>query len=111
MSKTEAFWNGQKIASSDACIEVEGGAYFPANALEPKFFTDSNYSSVCSWKGTAHYMNVVVDGQTNVNAAWVYRTPKSAAAPIAGYVGFWKGVEVKGKEFAKPMTAPDGAVC
>ncbi len=111
MAKTEAFWNGQKIAASDACIAVEGSAYFPADALDKHFFKSSDYTSVCSWKGTASYMDVVVDGKTNGNAAWVYREPMAAAAAIAGYVAFWKGVEVKGADNARPLATPDGAVC
>jgi uncharacterized protein (DUF427 family) len=111
MPNTEAFWNGKRIAASDNCIAVEGTAYFPADALDKSFFAPSDHTSVCSWKGTANYYNVVVDGKSNANAAWVYRDPKLAAAPIAGYVAFWKGVEVKGSEHAKPMGTPDGAVC
>ena len=58
---------------------------------------------MCPWKGTANYFDVVVDGKTNANAAWVYNAPKTAAAPIAGHVAFWKDVEVKGGEFAKKV--------
>jgi uncharacterized protein (DUF427 family) len=108
---TQAYWNGQLIAESDACIAVEGTAYFPPDALKREFFKDATHTSVCSWKGTAHYFDVVVNGQTNANAAWIYRDPKDAAKPIAGYVAFWKGVEVKGADAAKPMGKPDGAVC
>jgi uncharacterized protein (DUF427 family) len=108
---TEAFWNGTRIASSNACITVEGTAYFPPDALDMAHFKPSNHTSVCSWKGTANYYDVVVNGQSNANAAWVYRAPKAAAQPIANYVAFWKGVEVKGADLAKPMGTPAGAVC
>jgi len=50
---------------------------------------------VCSWKGEAHYYDVVVDGQVNANAAWFYPEPKDAAAQIKGRVAFWKGVQVR----------------
>jgi uncharacterized protein (DUF427 family) len=111
MAVTEAFWNGQRIASSDSCMAVEGSAYFPPASLDMSFFKPSQHTSVCSWKGTAAYYDVVANGKVNSNAAWVYRDPKAAAAPIAGYVAFWKGVEVKGGEHAKPMAMPDGATC
>ena len=42
----------------------------------------------------ASYYNVVVDGQVNKDAAWTYPTPKPAAKQIAGYVAFWRGVQV-----------------
>ena len=103
MPKTTATWNGQIIAASDHCIEVEGNAYFPANSLDMKYFKSNEHSSLCPWKGTANYMDVVVDGKANSSAAWVYRDPKSAAAPIKNYVAFWKGVEVTGGNLAVPM--------
>lgn len=104
MSKTTASWNGHIIAASDACVAFDNNTYFPPDALHKEFFANSAHTSVCSWKGTANYMDVVVDGKTNANAMWVYSDPKSAASPITGYVAFWKGVEVKGAEFAKAVT-------
>jgi uncharacterized protein (DUF427 family) len=103
MPKTTASWNGQVIAASDHCIEVEGNAYFPPDAIDMKFFTPNANTSVCPWKGTASYFDVVVDGKTNSGAAWVYREPLKAASPIKDYVAFWKGVELKGKAAAVPM--------
>jgi uncharacterized protein (DUF427 family) len=100
---TEAFWKGQKIASTDSAIAVEGNAYFPPEAVDMRFLKPSARTSVCPWKGTAGYYDVVVNGETNADAAWVYAAPKQAAAPIANYIAFWKGVEVKGDGEAKPM--------
>ena len=105
MPKITASWNGQIIAASNHCIAIEGNAYFPPDALVMKFFKTNSNSSVCPWKGIAEYFDVVVDGQTNASAAWIYRAPKSAAAPIKDHVAFWKGVEVKGGEFAAPMAS------
>jgi uncharacterized protein (DUF427 family) len=93
---TTATWNGQIIAASDACIAFDNNTYFPPDALKKEFFQNSAHTSVCGWKGTANYMDVVVDGKTNADAMWVYNDPKQAASPIKGYVAFWKGVEVKG---------------
>ena len=103
MSKTEARWNGKVIAASDNCIAVEGNAYFPPQDITQEFFKSSAHTSMCPWKGDCNYFDVVVDGKTNANAAWVYNAPKAAAAPIKGYLAFWKGVEVKGGEHAKAM--------
>ena len=55
---------------------------------------DSATTSTCPWKGTASYYSVVVDGQTNEDAAWYYPTPKDAAKEIADRIAFWKGVVV-----------------
>ena len=49
---------------------------------------------MCSWKGTASYYDIVVDGATNANAAWYYPEPKDAAKEITGHIAFWNGVQV-----------------
>ena len=87
-------WNGQVIAESDKFELVEGNVYFPRSALKPEFFKENSHTSVCPWKGTASYFDVVVDGKTNENAAWYYPSPKQAAANITGHVAFWKGIVV-----------------
>ena len=90
----KATWNGAVLAESDETVVVEGNHYFPADAINREFFTESPQTSVCPWKGTASYYDVVVAGDTNAGAAWYYSTPKEAAAEIEGRVAFWKGVEV-----------------
>jgi len=91
-----AIWNGAVIAESDAVESVEGNAYFPPDTVNKNNLQPSNTTSVCPWKGTAHYYNVVVDGETNRDAAWYYPDPKPAAAQIKDHVAFWRGVEVVG---------------
>jgi uncharacterized protein (DUF427 family) len=83
------------IAESDDIVTVEGNAYFPADALRPEVIRPSTHTSVCPWKGTAHYYSLEVDGASNPNAVWYYPEPKDAAANIRGRVAFWKGVQVK----------------
>lgn len=90
----EARWNGRVIATSNDIVTVEGNAYFPAEALDQTCVRPSTHTTVCGWKGTAHYFDVVVDGQVNANACWYYPEPKEAAAQIKGRVAFWKGVQV-----------------
>jgi uncharacterized protein (DUF427 family) len=90
----EARWNGRVIAASNDIVTVDGNAYFPADALDRECVRDSSHTTVCGWKGTAHYYDVVVDGQVNANACWYYPEPKEAAAQIRGRVAFWKGVQV-----------------
>ena len=92
----QAWWNGAKIAESDATVVVEGNHYFPLEAVDPSALRPSATTSVCPWKGTASYYTLAVDGAENRDAAWYYPEPKSAAAQIRGRVAFWKGVEVRG---------------
>ena len=90
----KATWNDTVIAESDDIVTVEGNASFPAEAQNKALSKPSAHTSVCPWKGTASYYSVVVDGDTNVDAAWYYPEPKDAAHEIAGYVAFWRGVAV-----------------
>jgi uncharacterized protein (DUF427 family) len=90
----KAVWNDVVIAESDDTVVVEGNHYFPRTAIHEEYFVASDKHTVCSWKGTASYLDVVVAGKTNGDAAWYYPEPKDAAAEIAGHVAFWRGVQV-----------------
>ncbi len=90
----KATWNGTVIAESPNTEVVEGNHYFPPSAIHREYFKDSTQHSVCPWKGTASYYTLEVDGAKNEGAAWYYPEPKPEAKQIAGYVAFWKGVEV-----------------
>lgn len=89
-----ATWNGTVIAESPKTEVVEGNHYFPVDSLRMEHFQPSSHTTVCGWKGTANYYDVVVDGEKNGNAAWYYADPKPDAASIKGHVAFWKGVKV-----------------
>ena len=89
-----AEWNGTVVAESDDTVVVEGNHYFPEAALRRELFHEASATTVCPWKGTASYYDVVVDGERNAGAAWCYPQPKDAAAAIKDRVAFWKGVRV-----------------
>lgn len=90
----KASWNGQILAESGDTIIVEGNHYFPADSINAEFFDASDHHSYCPWKGMAYYYDVVVNGESNSNAAWFYPQTKEAADEIKGRVAFWGGVEV-----------------
>ena len=91
-----ALWNGAVLAQAEAedVRIVEGNVYFPAESVDHTYLRASKTTTVCGWKGIASYYDVAVEGVTNRDAAWYYPSPKPAADEIAGYVAFWKGVEV-----------------
>jgi len=91
----KATWNGKVLAESDETVVVEGNQYFPRESVNEEYFEESATHSTCPWKGEASYLSVVVDGQTNKDAAWYYPEPKDAAKEIKGRVAFWKGVKVE----------------
>lgn len=93
----KATWNGKTLAQADASEVqlVEGNIYFPPATVDPSCLRDSETHTVCGWKGTASYYDVVVDGKVNKDAAWYYPETKDAAKHVKGYIAFWRGVEVE----------------
>lgn len=91
----KAIWNGVVLAESDRCEVVEGNQYFPPDSVKRSYLKDSATHTVCPWKGTASYYDIVVNGQINKDAAWYYPAPKDAAKQIKDHVAFWRGVTVE----------------
>ena len=89
-----AIWRGAVLAESETTVTTEGNRYFPPEALRREHLAPSAKRTRCSWKGEAHYFDVVVDGEVNAAAAWTYPAPKPAAEPIRDHVAFWGGVDV-----------------
>ena len=92
----KAMWNDAVIAESDDTVVVEGNHYFPIDSVNRDLLRDNDRHSVCPWKGTASYYDVVVDGQVNEGAAFYYPEPSKAASQIKDRVAFWRGVTVEG---------------
>ena len=90
-----ALWQGQVIAETDTYETVEGNVYFPPGSVNRAFLSPSETTTVCGWKGTAHYYAVEVGGRRNADAAWYYPDPKPATATIRDHVAFWRGVTVE----------------
>ena len=91
-----ATWNGVVLAESDDVIVVDGYTYFPDAALHREHLRPSTHTSICGWKGTASYWDVVAEGKVNPNAAWAYPDPKPEAKHVKGRTAFWKGVQIQG---------------
>lgn len=91
----KAVWHDAVIAESDDTVVVEGNHYFPPEAIKREYFKASDTHTTCPWKGEASYYDVVVEDQTNKDAAWYYPQPKEAAGQIKDYIAFWKGVKVE----------------
>lgn len=89
-----ALWKDTVLAESNDTVVVEGNHYFPAASLRREYFRESDHHTDCPWKGTASYLDVVVEDAVNRNAAWFYSSPSSAAGQLKDWVAFWHGVEV-----------------
>ncbi len=90
----KAVLNGTVLAESDNTVVVEGNHYFPAESVKSEYFTSTDHSTHCPWKGDASYYDVTVDGATESNAAWFYPAPKDKAAEIKDHVAFYRVVSV-----------------
>ncbi len=90
-----ALWNGEVLAESDDTVVVEGNHYFPADSIRTEHFRPSDHHTVCGWKGTCSYYDVVVGDAVNANAAWYYPETKPEADNVRGRVAFWHGVQVE----------------
>ncbi len=90
----KATWNGAVVAESNRTEVVEGNQYFPPDAVKREYLKPSTTHTTCPWKGVASYYDVVVNGETNRDAAWYYPEPKEAARNIKDHVAFWHGVKV-----------------
>ncbi len=91
-----ARWKGVVLAESGDTHIVEGNHYFPPASLRREHVRPSETHTVCGWKGTASYYDVVVGEEVNKDACWYYPACKPEAKHIEGYVAFWRGVEVTG---------------
>jgi len=89
-----ATWNGSLLVESDDTVVVEGNHYFPVASVAEGVLQPSDKQTVCPWKGTASYFDIVVGDQVNESAAWYYPEPKEAAKQVTGRVAFWRGVDV-----------------
>nr|VTP04239.1 hypothetical protein BIN_B_04331 [Mycobacterium kansasii] len=92
-----AVWNGTVLAEVPQTVRVEGNHYFPPESVHREYLIDGATTSICPWKGVASYYTVVVDGQTNPDAAWYYPDPSPAASDIKNHVAFWRGVTIEGQ--------------
>lgn len=94
--KVRAVWSGVVIAESEDTVLVGRKHYFPPDDVRHEYLEASAEESVCYWKGTASYYDVVVDGKRREGAAWRYPQPLEKAANLKDRIAFWRGVKVEG---------------
>ncbi len=90
----EVVFNGVKIADTREAKRVLETSHPPVYYIPPKdiqmeYLVEITRTSVCEWKGRAHYYTVVVGKKRAERAAWYYPDPKSAYAVIKDHVAFY----------------------
>lgn len=64
--------------------------YLPPEDVRLDFLTEvPQRKSFCEWKGQAAYFDLQVGDRQSKAAAWIYRDPSPAFAPIDGYLAFY----------------------
>ncbi|MDH3680696.1 MAG: DUF427 domain-containing protein [Acidimicrobiia bacterium] len=86
--------DGTVIAASDSTVVVEGNHYFPPESVNWDYFSETELTTGCPWKGTASYYTVTVGDRALADVAWTYHEPKDAAAEIKDHVAFYPQVAV-----------------
>ncbi|MEN8239734.1 MAG: DUF427 domain-containing protein [Actinomycetota bacterium] len=62
--------------------------YVPLAAVDVDWLRPTQLRTLCQYKGTAHYWDVVTSTGTHEELAWGYPDPISAASKLAGHVAF-----------------------
>lgn len=92
----EIRWIGEQIAQSSSTIRLletasPPGFYLPPEDVNDEYFTVSERTSFCEWKGSATYYDIEVNGRKIPMAAWSYENPNPPFRSIAGYISFYPG--------------------
>ncbi len=88
--------NGATIATTTAALRVletshPPGIYVPPQSFTPGSLRPNATRTVCEWKGTAAYWDLVAEDVTATAAGWSYETPRPGYEAIAGYVSVYPG--------------------
>ncbi|MGH2772569.1 MAG: DUF427 domain-containing protein [Actinomycetota bacterium] len=65
--------------------------YLPSDDVAVGLLVETEDHTVCEWKGTATYYDVVVGDRRAPRAAWSYLSPKRGFETLAGYISFYPG--------------------
>ena len=75
-------------------VTVEGSVYFPPRSIRFELLRKTGTRTRCPWRGAAVYYDVIDRKRISRDAAWSYMQPGKKAKRIAGYVSFWKEVDI-----------------
>ena len=97
MKPYEATWNGTTLAESDDTVSLRS-IIISAGFDKDEFFQPSDTIPSARGRARRAINDVVVNGETNPDAAWVIPT-QNPGQGNRRRIAFWKGVEVTGRIF------------
>jgi uncharacterized protein (DUF427 family) len=65
--------------------------YIPVEDARMDYFTPTERSTICEWKGQARYYTITVGERSAENAAWSYPQPTPPFEALVGYVAVYPG--------------------
>lgn len=63
--------------------------YFPPDDIDWALLRETPRTTFCEWKGSANYVDAVIDGRVVPEVGWRYLEPTNAFAAITGHVAFY----------------------
>lgn len=86
---------GERIADSTRALVVHEtrlppAYYFPVADVRTEFLAKTEHATHCPFKGNASYWTLKVGDKVAENAVWAYEEPYREAAPLRGYVSFYR---------------------
>lgn len=93
-TRWRAVYEGHVIADSgDALILKEASykpvVYFPRADVSMEYFSRTDRSTHCPYKGDAAYYTIMMDGRIAENAVWTYEEPFPAMEEIRERLAFY----------------------
>lgn len=93
-TRWRAMFAGHVIADTrDAMVLQEAAykpvVYFPREDVSMEYFSRTDRTTHCPYKGDAAYYTVLMDGQFADNAVWTYEEPYPAMEQIRGRLAFY----------------------
>jgi len=86
----KVLYKGKIIAQSDDTVIIEGNHYFPEDSIDNRLLENSNLTTTCPWKGTAHYYHLNLDGEILNDMVWYYPNPSDQAKSIKDRIAFYQ---------------------
>ena len=92
--RVQAVYSGHVIADSDKALILKEATYkpvvyFPREAVDMAYFSRTDRTTHCPYKGDANYYTIFMDGNFADNAVWTYEQPYPAMDQIRGFLAFY----------------------
>ena len=93
-NRIQVNYNGHVIADTRRALTLKEASYrpviyFPREDVAMEYFTRTEHTTHCPYKGDASYYTLLMDGRFAENAVWTYEDPYPAMESIRGLLAFY----------------------